>query len=418
MTRYFILVVFMFSSLVSAFGQGDHVRALNSGGGMAGNVSYSYGNLFYNQPSNSNLSASEGVMQAQMIRVDMELAGCQISPEMNPAHVKDTSKFFQGYDGEEMVFDGNTFYVFPSGHYDSTAYDALHYNWDSRFNYDSLTTLTMDIWPVYEHFNTLYIDSAILAGYAYDSLHFDPALYDPLHGGHNKYYLATLEHGCDSIQHYFVNLCGGLIADGNGYQYGSLFMGTAPNRFCWTAANMRNTIDAFGNPIQSMIYVSPTQPNAEENLNIYGRLYTWYAAVGLPEDSEDEPARTNNGGFVTGICPRGWHIPESINITSLYETNAFDLISCNYWLTPGTNSSGFNALPAGIYNAERNRFENMLGETHYWSSEICSTKVIQTCSLMFGCDISLVREMLANNGVSVRCVKNQMFDDYGNELND
>ena len=385
--------------------------------GMAGNVSYTYGNLFFSQPENENLSVNEGVMHAQLIRKDLELAGCQNQLNVSPQHVKDTSGFFLGYEGEEMVFDGNQISVFPAGHYDSTAYEALHYNWDSQFNYDSLTTLVMEIYPIYEFFDTLYLDSTLLADYAFTTLQI-PTTYAPLHGGPNKYYLHTEEYGCDSIRHFFVNLCGGVIKDGDGNSYESLFVGYAPQRYCWTARNLRNTHDAEGNEIPNMIYYSQQFPNEEENLEQYGRLYTWYAAVGVPENSSDEPAITQNGGFVTGICPKGWHIPNAQNLTSLTPIDAYDLMSQNLWLKPGTNYTGFNALPAGFYNADTERFENLLGQTLYWSIVQVNRNSYRACSLFYGCDAVTEETIAANYGLSVRCVKNQMYDEDGNELND
>lgn len=385
--------------------------------GMAGNVSYTYGNLFFSQPENENLSVNEGVMHAQLIRKDLELAGCQNQLNVSPQHVKDTSGFFLGYEGEEMVFDGNQISVFPAGHYDSTAYEALHYNWDSQFNYDSLTTLVMEIYPIYEFFDTLYLDSTLLADYAFTTLQI-PTTYAPLHGGPNKYYLHTEEYGCDSIRHFFVNLCGGVIKDGDGNSYESLFVGYAPQRYCWTARNLRNTHDAEGNEIPNMIYYSQQFPNEEENLEQYGRLYTWYAAVGVPENSSDEPAITQNGGFVTGICPKGWHIPNAQNLASLTPIDAYDLMSQNLWLKPGTNYTGFNALPAGFYNADTERFENLLGQTLYWSTVQVNRNSSRACSLFYGCDAVTEETIAANYGLSVRCVKNQMYDEDGNELND
>lgn len=419
MTRKLLFVFLTITSVAMLHAQTDFAHGFNAGGGMAGNVSYSYGNLFYSQPASANLSASEGVMHAQMIRKDMDLAGCQNSYEVSPTHVKDTSKFFLGYDGEEMVFDGNTIYVFPAGTYDSTGYDALHYNWDAQYNYDSITTLILNVWPIYELWDTLYLDSTeIVTDYAHNVLNIPTSIDQPLHGGPNKYYLVTKAHDCDSIQHFFVNLCGGLIADGNGNKYHSLYVGDVPHRYCWTARNLHNTLDAEGNDIPSMIYKAPLHDNEQENLDTYGRLYTWYAAVGLPENSEAQPATTNNGGFVTGICPKGWHIPDYDNITSLSLINAFDLMADTLWLIPGTNATGFYALPAGYYNAYNMRFESLLGHTSYWSTVQVNTTIYQTCTLSFGCDYVGKNDFLANNGLSVRCVKNEIFDDDGNELND
>jgi len=415
--RKALLLLFLIGSVqLMLTAQTDRARAFSAGNGMAGNVSYAIGLPFFSQPETDDMSASEGVMHAQLVRVDIQLADCQNAELVSPTKVKDSTKFFEGYDGEEMVFKGETIMVFPAGHYDSTALDAAHYNWDAEFNYDSLTTLVLDVWPIYEIFDTLYIDSADLATYAQDELNL-PETAPALHGGPNLYELVTVEHSCDSICHFFVNLCGGIITDADGNEYHSLFVGSS-HPYCWTAINMRNTKTNNGDEVNAMVYDAPTHHNVDENLETYGRLYTWYAAVGLPDGSDAEPARTVNGNFVTGICPAGWHIPDSANVLSLASIDAFSLMSEDLWLMPGTNTTGFAALPAGMYNASPARFENLLGQTSYWSTEQHNSYAALACSLYYGCNITVLDEFLLDQGLSVRCVKNQMFDDEGNELND
>lgn len=414
--RKALFLLFLFASVQLVTAQTDGARAFSSGGGMAGNVSYSFGLPFFSQPEADGMSVSEGVMHAQLVRLDIELADCQNAELVSPAKVKDSTKFFMGYDGEEMVFNGETILVFPAGHYDSTSLADAHYNWDAEFNYDSITTLVLDVWPIYEIFDTLYVDSADLAGYAQRELNL-PSDAAALHGGPNKYDLVTVEHNCDSICHFFVNLCGGIVKDAEGNEYPSLFVGD-PRPYCWTAINMRNTHTNAGEEVEGLVYQSPEFPNEQENLDTYGHLYTWYAAVGLPNGSDAEPARTVNGNFVTGICPPGWHIPDSANVVSLASVDALGLMSTNLWLKPGTNTTGFTALPAGIYESNIDRFENLLGQTSYWSTVKVNTTAAKVCSLYYGCQITVLEDMLIDKGLSVRCVKNQMFDEEGNELND
>ena len=403
---------------------GEFVYGFGAGGGEVGKSSFVVGMPFFSQPETPAYSVTEGVMQAHLIVVNMELAGCQNDDKMSPTHVKDTSGFFLGYDGEEIVFNGATIYVFPAGHYDSTAYDAGHYSWSSQYGYDSLTTLVMDVYPIYELFDTLFLDSAELATYAYEEL-LVPTTYPILHGGPNKYELST-DHSCDSIRHFYVNLCGGTVKDADGNEYASVFVGNAPQRYCWTKPNMatktyaKATTDyAAGAAVPNMIYKSETQPDTNANLSTYGRLYTWYAAAGVEEGSDHTPEKTTNGGFVTGICPIGWHLPDSANIISLSEQDAMDLMANILWLQAGHDTgSGFYALPAGFYSHSTGRFEEMLGATFFWSSVKHGYSECWVCSMMFGCNKFINEDMTAENGASVRCVKNQMYNDAGEELND
>ena len=393
-------------------------RGFSSAASGGTHVSFATGLPFFGQVATADGSVSEGIMHAQLIRNDIDLAGCQTDNSVSPSTVFATTNFFQGYEGIPITIKGVNYIVFPAGTYDSTTYDGLHYNWDSQFNYDSLTTLLLNIYPVYELFDTLYLDSTVLANYAYDVLLL-PATEDPLHGGPNEYDLLTADHGCDSIMNFYVKLCGGTQKDADGNEYASVFIGEHPYRYCWTTSNMRTTHYPNGNPVSTMVYYSDIFNNEAEDLDTYGYLYNWYAAVNLPEGSTATPPTTTNGGFVTGICPTGWHIPDSLNLYSLMLIDATQLRSTDLWLiNDGTNSTGFNARPAGRYNSSALRFENLLGETHFWSCLPYGTSAAAACSLYSGCVTTLKDHFLNLDGLSVRCVKNHVYDADGNELND
>jgi len=417
-----ILIVTVFAQAQTRIrGPEDFAHGFNTAQGMAGKVSYAYGVPFYRQPSTGSHSVSQGPMQAQLIRVDMVLHGTQSdSLAVSPTHVQDTSSFFLGYEGEEMTFNGKTIKVFPVGHYDSTAMDAAHYSWLATYNYDSVTTLVLDVYPIYEFYDTLFLDSAdIVTDYASNVLHIPTYAWHWLHGGPNTYMLTSTQHGGDSIVHFFVNLCGGRVKDADGNEYSSLYLGEPPLRFCWTKRNMETTNYVSGGSVPSMIYSAEGHTDEAANLATYGRLYTWYAAVNLPFESDEEPPSNPNNHFVRGICPAGWHIPDSINMFSLNSIYAFDIMADTLWLTPGYDSGdGFYALPAGFFNDVTHRFEDMLGSTYFWSTVRKNHYEAMICSIIFGCNMMIADEMSLNNGLSVRCVKDEVFDSNGNEVND
>lgn len=399
----------------------DFAHGFCTAQGAAGNVSYAYGVPFYRQPSTPLHSVSQGPMQAQLIRKDFVFQGPQNdSLAVSPTHVQDVSSFFMGYEGEEMIFDGKTIKVFPVGHYDSTATDAAHYNWLATYNYDSLTTLVMDIYPIYELYEILYLDSSdILTDYATEVLHIPAYAWHRLHGGPNTYVLKSTQHGGDSIVHFFVNLCGGLVKDADGNEYSSLYLGEIPLRFCWTKRNMETTTYVSGGSVPNMIYNAPGHSDEDANLATYGRLYNWYAAVNLPLGSDAEPPSNSNSDFVRGICPSGWHIPDSINMFSLNSINALDIMADTLWLIPGYDSgAGFYALPAGLFNDATHRFENLLGSTYFWSTARKNHTEGWVCAIAFGCYFVSIDELSLDDGLSVRCVKDEIFDSEGNELND
>jgi uncharacterized protein (TIGR02145 family) len=430
-----LLILSLLLSVVLVSAQSDYGKFAYGFGmaeGQVGKSSFVMGMPFFKQYG-TDTTVCEGVMHAQLQRLDIVLEGCQNdSLVVSPSHVQDSSGFMMEQYGVQIVFKGETITVFPvdttmpyppMAIYDSTSYDAGHYSWNAQFNYDSLTTLLLKVHPIYEIFDTLYLDSNDIRSndYAIDILHIDPdtIAVRPLHGGPNEYDWNTVTYGCDSIRHYFVNLCGGTVKDADGYEYASLYIGTAPARYCWTKPNMKSTHYIGGAEAPNMIYKSYSFSDTTENLDIYGRLYNWYAAVNVPEGSDAQPKKTLVGGYVRGICPAGWHLPDSANVQSLATVDAFDLMSDILWLIPGHDTgTGFYALPAGFYHHVTDRFEDMLGYTVFWSSVKHSLTECWVCSLAFGCNKFINDDMSAENGASIRCVKDQVYDEDGTELTD
>lgn len=79
----------------------------------------------------------------------------------------------------------------------------------------------------------------------------------------------------------------------------------------------------------------------EENANIYGRLYTWHAAMDK-----------------RGLCPQGWHLPSIAEWAALAESlggvslagGKLKETGTSHWQTPNVGASdatGFTAVPGG-----------------------------------------------------------------------
>ena len=169
--------------------------------------------------------------------------------------------------------------------------------------------------------------------------------------------------------------------------------------YCWTAENLKSTKYADGENISNpMEYVSAEHPDAAANVERYGYLYTWDDAVRAPIAAE--------AATVQGVCPDGWHLPTEAEFASLANHSAFDLMSTTDWLSgEGTNATGFTALPAGKYTDVR--FENLLGETHFWTATSVSATIARYCSLMYGCSELTNYNGNKVNGKSVRCLRNR-----------
>ena len=163
---------------------------------------------------------------------------------------------------------------------------------------------------------------------------------------------------------------------------------------CWLAENLRNTVDAFGNPVETYCFnehvlgdvcyqgypdLSLTGcPKTESERALYDnfscttcanvvedcsiRFYSWHSAT--------------KGGTSQGICPDGWRLPTLVDIDTLqafagYSMAGTNLKSRDHWymreieqniygrVIPGLDVYGFNAVPVG----ERYRMKNPYDET-------------------------------------------------------
>ena len=166
--------------------------------------------------------------------------------------------------------------------------------------------------------------------------------------------------------------------------------------------------------------------NDTANCTTYGRFYTWAAAM----DSTAKFSETGRGcGYdelcssarpVRGVCPEGWHLPdttewnalETFVAESLYngETGnvGYALKSTIGWSSNGNGSDtfGFGALPTG--RRHRNgSFISLYLEASFWSSTEDSANSI---SAYYRTLAYCFTKLGSNNGYknyarSVRCVK-------------
>ena len=223
--------------------------------------------------------------------------------------------------------------------------------------------------------------------------------------------------------------CGDSVADGNGYKYSSVRIGSQ----CWTGENARTTLYTDGSEVANY---SDYDRN-EANDPLYGKLYSWYSAVKVAEgdnNAEPElstvPQNRNRGGrgklfavmpvpatpgtqFVQGICPEGWAIPTTNDFMVLFETaGTMDKIKeadNAYWL-PGYEgtlpNTSFNARGAGYYNQTLDRYFNLRGETYFWTCDKPGDSSTATCVVInYHCADGMVQEQDKGRGQSVRCLR-------------
>lgn len=178
------------------------------------------------------------------------------------------------------------------------------------------------------------------------------------------------------------------LTDYDGNVYNTVTIGTQ----CWMKENLRTTHYSDGWPMEHGVYSQsekyyfyPRDNNSIENVEVYGLLYNWAAAMRDSESSNSSPSG------VQGVCPEGWHVPSRTEWTQLinyvnrqsvcvcggsdgYISKA--LASTEGWNSSTTtcavgnipsdnNATGFSALPAGWWFHNSTNFGRW---SQFWST--------------------------------------------------
>ena len=134
---------------------------------------------------------------------------------------------------------------------------------------------------------------------------------------------------------------------------------------CWMAENLNIGIMIQDFKQTSNGVIEKTcYDNNSQNCNTYGGLYTWYEAMNWTAEDNSQ-----------GICPVGWHLPSRSEweelVGFLGPKDAGQQMKATREHSPawdGTNSSGFNALPAGVgYKSSFGRIDKW---AIFWSSTL------------------------------------------------
>jgi len=162
---------------------------------------------------------------------------------------------------------------------------------------------------------------------------------------------------------------------------------------------------------QNLAFVTDTGSyafdNKDENIKTYGRLYSWNAAM--------------------KACPSGWHLPtddewkvlekylgmSDTELEKTWKRTGADGVALklksksSLWLVAdvkATNSSGFNALPAGMRSSSVD-YSHQTKNAVFWTSTKDGNRKAFVRSLDYE-DARVFRDgKLQKQGYSVRCVK-------------
>lgn len=215
-------------------------------------------------------------------------------------------------------------------------------------------------------------------------------------------------HTKNQTLHFVLPPCGGdmTVTDKDGNVYNTVRMGLN----CWMKENLKVTRyeDETRVP-EARGYLGGDYTDTTANISSFGRLYTWYSAVNIPENSAASVLPlTNAQGHIQGVCPNGWRLPDRECFASLSEVQMDKMRKAGneYWLDGGgTNETQFSLVGAGLYNNVANRCENLRGNTYFWTSDVFDDTRVKCFEA--DCHCYRWQEIYQNKGTgfSVRCVK-------------
>ena len=215
------------------------------------------------------------------------------------------------------------------------------------------------------------------------------------------------------------------VTDYDGNVYNTVQIGNQ----CWMKENLRTTHYSDGTSISIGTTVSTSiayryyPNNNSANIDDYGYLYNWKAAMNNSSGSQVNPSG------VQGICPNGWHVPSHMEFALLESyvsstdaylcgnytaCNAKALASSTGWASssnscaPGNQSvynniTGFSALPAGFYGGSYSYFS---GGAFFWTTTANGSDYAYAHSLDYNyVDAGLFDDVLKKYAFSVRCLK-------------
>ena len=223
-----------------------------------------------------------------------------------------------------------------------------------------------------------------------------------------------------------ANSTTGNVTDTDGNVYKTIQIGTQ----VWMAENLNVTKYSDGTPIPQV--TDPTAwaalttgawcsyNNNPANDAIYGKLYNWYAVVGIYDG-----ASSGNSALRKKIAPDGWHVSIDAEWTTLITYLGGDIIAggkmkeagTNHWTTPNTaadNSSGFTGISGSFRygytaNANTGTFYPIGSDANWWSptsvSDTLNTPIPWFRSLYFETGNIYRYNYEMTRGLSVRCLR-------------
>ena len=183
----------------------------------------------------------------------------------------------------------------------------------------------------------------------------------------------------------------------------------------WMAQNLNFAYLQPTSELDSSSFCYDDSPSGCEK---YGRLYLWSAAMdsaGLYGEKGKGcgygKVCSRSSGSVQGVCPKGWHLPDSTDWNTLYAAVGGFMFSGKYlkdttdWKrNSSTDAFGFSILPAGFRYA-KGGYNYMYEYAYFFSSTELDSGKVSDAYFRYDNDHVIGNDVAKNLGVSVRCLK-------------
>jgi len=176
---------------------------------------------------------------------------------------------------------------------------------------------------------------------------------------------------------------------------------------CWMKENLNvgSWIDMSQNQAKNGTIEKYCPANDFVNCDVWGGLYQW-----------EELMHYQTTAGAQGICPAGWHVPDSKDWKELLrflggnEEAGGKMKSTGnaYWGVPNvgaSNSSQFTALPGGYLDVTVQHFVDFHNGGYFWSSETISPTTSVALELIRKGTSAELYEENNPSALSVRCIQ-------------
>ena len=186
--------------------------------------------------------------------------------------------------------------------------------------------------------------------------------------------------------------------------YGHIYNAVRIGTQCWFTENLQwatGKHKAFGDD--------------DANVEKFGYLYSWYTAMGVPENDNNAVPATQIGydgePYVQGICPDGWAVANEADFALLNATaGGTELLKdpgTLYWMNghEGTvPNTGFNARANGHFNSVSQRYEDQLTGSYFWMPRT-NTSTFNSAVIQYYCNEGLFSNHPKTDLQGVRCIR-------------